>query len=95
MTPTIQTDGVGGNTRDGKSTSNSGQKTRYTSPTQQHTKKARNKTQQNYPFDGKKIWCHVFSSKHQKTRMKFKCPKCNVGLCAIQCLEVHHIILNF
>jgi len=40
MTPNIQTDiGVGGNTRDGKSTSNSGQKTRDTSPTQQRTKK--------------------------------------------------------
>jgi hypothetical protein len=27
--------------------------------------------------------------------MKLKYPECNVGLCASQCLEVHHIITNF
>jgi hypothetical protein len=48
-----------------------------------------------YPFEGKRIWCHVCSSKHKETRMKLKYPECNVGLCASQCLEVHHIIQNF
>ena len=46
-------------------------------------------------MEGKRIWCHACSAKNKAKGMKFKCPKCNKGLCAILCGEVYGTKLHF
>jgi hypothetical protein len=44
---------------------------------------------------GKRIGCHACSAKSKATRMKFKCPECNIGLCALPCGEGYCTKLHF
>jgi len=46
-------------------------------------------------FGGKRIGCHACSAKNKATRMKFKCPECNIGLCALPCGEGYCTKLHF
>jgi hypothetical protein len=51
-------------------------------PFTRRQKKTWCKTQQTLPMQRKRIHCHVHSTKNKEIRMKFKCRKCHIGLCA-------------
>ena len=43
----------------------------------------------------KRIRCRLRSAINNKTRTKYKCRECNLGLCATPCFKVHHTKLLF
>jgi hypothetical protein len=43
----------------------------------------------------KRIRCRMYSGKNKRTRTKFKCQECDIGLCATPCFELSHTKLLF
>lgn len=84
--------GKGHNTRDEEGASNSDHKT---SPIPQQTKQTLHKIQPTAAYGRKENWVpHVFCYK-QATRMKLKCPECNMGLFATPSFKVYHTKQHF
>lgn len=82
--------GKGHNTRGGECASNLDHNTRKTSPIHQHTEQTWHKLQPSVAYGWKENWVpYVFCYK-EATRMKLKCPECNMGLYATPSFKVYH-----
>jgi len=96
ITPTFQPDsGVGPTVRDGEGTST--QVSRQEAQALPTCKMTRLDTRHNkhWPVAGKRTgWC-ACSAKNNATRLEFRRPENNVGLCAGTSLKVYHTKLHF
>ena len=88
-------DGKGHNTRDWVGTSNSDHKTRKTSPINQQTKPTWHKIQPTVACGRKENWVAYVICYKQATRMKLKCPECNMWLYATPSFKVYHTKQHF
>jgi len=80
ITATIQTDiGEGRNTRDKEGASHADHRQERHAPSIRQL--SRIDTQYNKPWS--LTGCCVCFAKNKSTRTKFKCPECNMGMCAI------------
>jgi hypothetical protein len=48
-----------------------------------------------WPLEGRRIRCCVCFTGNKKTRTKFKCPDCSMGLCPNPCFMLYHTKLHF
>jgi hypothetical protein len=59
------------------------------------TTRLKNWHNQHWPKEGKHVQCCVCSERNEEMQMRFKCEKCNVGLCIEPCLKLYHTKVHF